>query len=172
LDSNNGYWKADIGKFLIEYRAYRSRGGVLNIPQCLAFENTLQFRVTWQMVSQPLANVEFDALTDDEWKDRLEQYARPSRAKDTAEILKKYCLWTGEISQEGLTAYHLVWNNHLRIYRPTGATNRPPDKELRRVYLANIPDADFRDELMFRREELSIVETMQKAVFRKVLKVS
>jgi hypothetical protein len=26
-----------------------------------------------------------------------------------------------------LTAYHLAWNNHLRIYCPTGATNRPPD---------------------------------------------
>jgi hypothetical protein len=30
------------------------------------------------MGSQPLTDVEFDALTDDEWKDRLEQYARPS----------------------------------------------------------------------------------------------
>jgi hypothetical protein len=58
--------KANVGKFLMEYRAYKSRGGVLNIPQCLAFENTEQFRVTWQMGSQPLTDVEFNALTDDE----------------------------------------------------------------------------------------------------------
>jgi hypothetical protein len=57
-----------------------------------------------------------------------------------------------------LTAYHLAWNNHLRIYCPTGATNRPPDKELRRVYLANITNVDFRGELIFGTEDLSITE--------------